>query len=81
MGLLGGFGQPTPSLDNQHFSKGGIFIATALAGIIGCLVMGFVGKSPFVAAPGIGVSVIIANNFANKGMGWQGAIIAVLFST
>lgn len=81
MELLGGFVKPTPSLDNQHFSKGGIFIATALAGIIGCLVMGFVGKSPFVAAPGIGVSVIIANNFANKGMGWQGAIIAVLFST
>ena len=58
---------------------GAVFTSTALAGIIGCLAMAFIGKLPFGLAPGMGLNAFFVYTVC-LGMGyeWQFALTAVL---
>lgn len=58
---------------------GSVFTSTALAAIIGCLAMAFVGKLPFGLAPGMGLNAFFVFSVC-MGMGytWQFALTAVL---
>ena len=57
---------------------GAVFTATALASIVGCLVMAFWGKFPFGLAPGMGLNAFFVFSVC-MGMGytWQFALTAV----
>lgn len=58
--------------------EGAVFTATALAAIIGCVVMAFWGKLPFGLAPGMGLNAFFIYTIC-LGMGypWQFALTAV----
>ncbi len=57
---------------------GAVFTSTALAAIVGCLVMAFWGKLPFGLAPGMGLNAFFVYSVC-LGMGytWQFALTAV----
>ena len=57
---------------------GAVFTATALAAIIGCLAMAFIGKLPFGLAPGMGLNAFFVFSVC-LGMrySWQFALTAV----
>lgn len=58
---------------------GAVFTSTALAAIVGCLAMAFIGKLPFGLAPGMGLNAFFVYSVC-LGMGypWQFALTAVL---
>ena len=58
---------------------GAVFTSTALAAIIGCVAMAFIGKLPFGLAPGMGLNAFFVYSVC-LGMGypWQFALTAVL---
>lgn len=57
---------------------GAVFTATALAAIIGCLAMAFIGKLPFGLAPGMGLNAFFVFTVCNAmGYTWQFALTAV----
>lgn len=70
-----------PSLFSQldGMPGGAVFTSTALAAIIGCLAMAFIGKLPFGLAPGMGLNAFFVYSVC-LGMGytWQFALTAVL---
>ena len=70
-----------PSLFGQlpGMPGGSVFTSTALAAIVGCLAMAFVGKLPFGLAPGMGLNAFFVYSVC-LGMGytWQFALTAVL---
>ena len=70
-----------PSLFSQlpGMPGGSVFTSTALAAIVGCLAMAFVGKLPFGLAPGMGLNAFFVYSVC-LGMGytWQFALTAVL---
>ena len=57
---------------------GAVFTSTALAGIVGCVMMAFWGKLPFGLAPGMGLNAFFVYSVC-LGMGypWQFALTAV----
>ena len=58
---------------------GSVFTSTALAGIVGCLAMAFVGKLPFGLAPGMGLNAFFVYTVCiGMGYDWQFALTAVL---
>lgn len=58
---------------------GAVFTATALAAIVGCLAMAFVGKLPFGLAPGMGLNAFFVYTVCmGMGYSWQFALTAVL---
>ena len=59
--------------------NGAVFTSTAIAAIIGCLAMAFIGKLPFGLAPGMGLNAFFVYTVC-LGMGytWQFALTAVL---
>ena len=59
--------------------SGSVFTATAVAAVIGCLAMAFVGKLPFGIAPGMGLNAFFVYTVC-MGMGydWRFALTAVL---
>lgn len=58
---------------------GSVFTSTALAAIIGCLAMAFVGKLPFGLAPGMGLNAFFVYSVClGMGYSWQFALTAVL---
>ncbi|GMQ62342.1 NCS2 family permease [Vallitalea maricola] len=58
--------------------KGAIFTATALAAIIGTLIMALVANYPFALAPGMGLNAFFAFTVVLKmGYSWQVALTAV----
>lgn len=60
-------------------SAGAVFTATALAAIVGCLVMAFWGKLPFGLAPGMGLNAFFVYTVCmGMGYSWQFALTAVL---
>ncbi len=60
-------------------SSGAVFTATALAAIVGCLVMAFWGKLPFGLAPGMGLNAFFVYSVClGMGYSWQFALTAVL---
>lgn len=59
--------------------QGSVFTSTALAAIIGCLVMAFWGKLPFGLAPGMGLNAFFVYSVClGMGYSWQFALTAVL---
>ena len=63
----------------EGMPAGAVFTSTALAAIIGCLAMAFIGKLPFGLAPGMGLNAFFVYSVC-LGMGypWQFALTAVL---
>ena len=58
---------------------GAVFTATALAGIVGCVSMAFIGKLPFGLAPGMGLNAFFVYSVClGMGYSWQFALTAVL---
>ena len=58
---------------------GAVFTSTALAAIVGCLAMAFVGKLPFGLAPGMGLNAFFVYSVCmGMGYSWQFALTAVL---
>ncbi|MBR4524521.1 MAG: NCS2 family permease [Bacteroidales bacterium] len=58
---------------------GSVFTATALAAIIGTLVMAFYAKKPFALAPGMGLNAFFVYTVClTMGYSWQFALTAVL---
>ncbi|MDR1744863.1 MAG: NCS2 family permease [Planctomycetota bacterium] len=69
--ILSGTGMPRDAL----------FTATALAIIVGTLLMGLFANMPFILAPGMGINVFFAYAVvAGKGYSWQEALTAVLLA-
>ena len=57
---------------------GSVFTSTALAAIVGCLVMAFWGKLPFGLAPGMGLNAFFVYTVCiGMGYSWQFALTAV----
>ena len=70
-----------PSLFSQlpGMPGGSVFTSTALAAIIGCLAMAFIGKLPFGLAPGMGLNAFFVYSVClGMGYSWQFALTAVL---
>ena len=58
--------------------KGGVFVATALAAVIGTLLMAFLSNYPFVLAAGMGLNAYFAFTVCgDMGYSWQFALLAV----
>lgn len=65
-------------LKDSPMPGGAVFTATALAAIIGCLAMAFIGKLPFGLAPGMGLNAFFVYTVCNgMGYSWQFALTAV----
>lgn len=59
--------------------QGSVFTATAVAAIIGCLMMAFYAKKPFGLAPGMGLNAFFVFTVClTMGYSWQFALTAVL---
>lgn len=66
-------------MSSTGMDVGAVFTATALASIIGTLLMAFLANLPFGLAPGMGLNVIFAYVICGTmGASWQTAITAVL---
>lgn len=62
-----------------NMDSGAVFTATALAAIIGTLVMAFYAKLPFAQAPGMGVNAFFVYTICiSMGYSWQFALTGVL---
>lgn len=58
--------------------RGGVFIATALASVVGTLLMAFLSNYPFVLAPGMGLNAFLTYGVVlGMGYSWQFALLAV----
>ena len=69
-----------PSMFSELSMPGGaVFTSTALAAIIGCVSMAFIGKLPFGLAPGMGLNAFFVYSVCmGMGYSWQFALTAVL---
>ena len=57
---------------------GGVFVATALAAVVGTLLMALISNYPFVLAPGMGLNAFLAFTVVlTMGYSWQFALLAV----
>ena len=65
-------------LSDAGIPRGGVFMATAVAAVIGTLLMAFMSNYPFVLAPGMGLNAFLTYSVV-QGMGysWQFALLAV----
>ena len=67
--------------DEMKMDAGAVFVATAVAGAIGTLIMGFLAKYPVALAPGVGLNAFFAYSVVlGMGIPWQQALTGVLFS-
>lgn len=65
-------------LSDAGIPVGGVFVATALAAVVGTLLMAFISNYPFVLAPGMGLNAFLAYTVVLKmGYSWQFALLAV----
>ena len=70
---------PTMFGELDGMPVGSVFTSTALAAIVGCLSMAFVGKLPFGLAPGMGLNAFFVYSVCmGMGYSWQFALTAVL---
>ena len=70
---------PTIFSQLDGMPQGAVFTSTALAAIIGCLAMAFIGKLPFGLAPGMGLNAFFVYSVClGMGYSWQFALTAVL---
>ena len=67
--------------DSMKMNMDAVFVATALAAFIGCLVMGLYAKYPIALAPGMGLNAFFAFTVVlSMGIPWETALTGVLFS-
>ncbi|WP_411843262.1 NCS2 family permease [Salinicoccus sp. HZC-1] len=67
--------------DSMRMDMGAVFVATALAAFIGCMIMGLFAKYPIALAPGMGLNAFFAFTVVlTMGIPWQTALTGVLFS-
>ena len=60
--------------------RGGVFVATAVAAVVGTLLMAFMSNYPFVLAPGMGLNAFLTFGVVlGMGYSWQFALLAVFF--
>ena len=58
--------------------RGGVFVATALAAVVGTLLMAALSNYPFVLAPGMGLNAFLTFGVCmGMGYSWQFALLAV----
>ena len=58
--------------------RGGVFVATVLAAVVGTLLMAFLSNYPFVLAPGMGLNAFLTFGVCmGMGYSWQFALLAV----
>ncbi len=58
--------------------RGGVFLATAVAAVVGTLLMAFLSNYPFVLAPGMGLNAFLTFGVVfGMGYSWQFALLAV----
>lgn len=58
--------------------RGGVFIATCLAAVVGTLLMAFMSNYPFALAPGMGLNAFLTFGVClGMGYSWQFALLAV----
>ena len=70
---------PTMFGELDGMPAGSVFTSTALAAIVGCVAMAFVGKLPFGLAPGMGLNAFFVYSVCmGMGYSWQFALTAVL---
>ena len=70
---------PTMFGELDGMPVGSVFTSTALAAIVGCLAMAFVGKLPFGLAPGMGLNAFFVYSVCmGMGYSWRFALTAVL---
>ena len=70
---------PTMFSQLDGMPGGAVFTSTALAAIVGCLAMAFIGKLPFGLAPGMGLNAFFVYSVClGMGYSWQFALTAVL---
>ncbi|MBQ8812777.1 MAG: NCS2 family permease [Bacteroidales bacterium] len=70
---------PTMFGELDGMPGGSVFTSTALAAIVGCLAMAFIGKLPFGLAPGMGLNAFFVYSVClGMGYSWQFALTAVL---
>lgn len=70
---------PTMFGELDGMPVGSVFTSTALAAIVGCLAMAFVGKLPFGLAPGMGLNAFFVYSVCmGMGYSWKFALTAVL---
>ena len=62
----------------MSIENGAVFTATALAAVIGCVAMAFIGKKPFGLAPGMGLNAFFVYTVClSMGYSWQFALTGV----
>ncbi|MBR3937475.1 MAG: NCS2 family permease [Bacteroidaceae bacterium] len=67
------------ALEGMGMPKGAVFTATALAAIVGTLVMAVYAKKPYALAPGLGLNAFFVYTVClSMGYSWQFALTAVL---
>ncbi len=65
-------------LADAGIPRGGVFMATAVAAVIGTLLMAFMSNYPFVLAPGMGLNAFLTYGVVlGMGYSWQFALLAV----
>ncbi len=65
-------------LSDAGIPRGGVFMATAVAAVIGTLLMAFMSNYPFVLAPGMGLNAFLTYSVVlGMGYSWQFALLAV----
>lgn len=68
-------------LADAGMDKGAVFVATALAAIVGSLIMGVIAKFPIALAPGMGLNAFFAYTVVlTYGIPWQTGLTGVFFS-
>lgn len=69
-------------LSQTGMSLQGVFIATALASGIACILMGLIANYPVGLAPGMGLNALFTYTIVlGMGLSWQAALAAVLLSS
>lgn len=67
--------------DSMRMDMDAVFVATAIAAFVGCLIMGLYAKFPIALAPGMGLNAFFAFTVVlTMGIPWQTALTGVLFS-
>lgn len=67
------------ALESAGMPKGAVFTATALASVVGTLVMAIYAKKPYALAPGLGLNAFFVYTVClTLGYSWQFALTAVL---
>ncbi|GKQ43323.1 guanine permease [Companilactobacillus sp. RD055328] len=69
-------------LSDAGLDKGAVFVATALAGVVGCVAMAFVANYPIAVAPGLGSNAFFAYSVViGMGIPWQTALAGVFVAS